>query len=101
MRFPWPGRFQRLTGRAGLTPGRAGLAVASHFPRWDRLICDMVPVSPFCAQVMAPVGRLTPPLARTAAIPGLNTGRLAVTPIGCSRAALLNPWLDESTPEAG
>ena len=50
---------------------------------------------------MAPVGRLTPPLARTAAIPGLNRGRLAIIPVSRSRAALLNPWLGESTPEAG
>ena len=100
MSFPCPRRFQRLTGRAGLPPVRAGLSVAGHFPRWDRIICDMVPVSPFFAQVMAPVGRLTPPLARSAAIPGLNTGRRAVTPVGWPLAALLNPWLDESTPEA-
>ncbi|OGR30221.1 MAG: hypothetical protein A2139_05760 [Desulfobacca sp. RBG_16_60_12] len=61
----------------------------------------MVPVSLFFFQVMAPVGGLTRPMARSAAIPGVNMGRLAVTTVGWFRAELMNPWRGEPTTEAG
>ena len=45
---------------------RPGKAVATtHFTRWGRIICDMVPVSLFFPQIMAPVGHLTLPMARS------------------------------------
>ena len=75
--------------------------MTTHFTRWGRIICDMVPVSLFFSQVMAPVGHLTLPMARSAAIPGVNMGSLAVTTVGWSLAELMNPWLGEPTTEAG
>jgi hypothetical protein len=50
---------------------------------------------------MAPLGHLTRPLARRAAIPGVNMGRLAAATVGWSRAELMHPWLGEPTTEAG
>jgi len=61
----------------------------------------MVPVLLFFSQVMAPVGHLTLPVAGSAAIPGVNMGRLAATTVGWSRAELMHPWLGEPTTEAG
>jgi len=50
---------------------------------------------------MAPVGHLTRPMARSAAIQGVNMGSLAVTTVCWSLAELMNPWLGEPTTEAG
>jgi hypothetical protein len=55
-----------------IRPGET--VVTTHFTRWVRIICDMVPVLLFFSQVMAPVGHLTLPVAGSAAIPGVNMG---------------------------
>jgi len=60
----------------------------------------MAPVSLIFFQIMAPVAFIVMPMARSAAILGVNMDNLAVTKVGSSLAEPMNPFLGEPTAEA-